>query len=112
MIGNILNDAVEVFNPGEYISRDGTVTDDWTNPISLGTYLAAVQGLTGTDELGSRDGSRARYRIYMKPDAPATRKVRYGWRSRSLETVGEPRTVYDIGGTPSHLEITAREAEG
>lgn len=112
MIGPLLVDTVEVLQAGEFISRDGTVTDDWTAPISLGTYRAAVQGLTGTDEMGERDGSRARFRIYMLPDTPVTHKVRFNWRSSQLEIVSVPRIVFDMSGVKSHLEITAKEVEG
>lgn len=109
----VLTDTVAVSLPGRRVSTSGTPVADWANPIQVGTFQAAVQGLTTTEELGERDGSRSRYRVFMFPDAPVTRSSRLAWRGKTLEIVGEPRTTYiHTENQAHHLELDAKEVNG
>lgn len=109
----ILQDSVTILDPGTKNTRSGNATQDWDSPVNRGVQPASVQGLTSTEEQGPRDGARARYRVYLSPDAPATQSSRLTWGTKTLEVVGTPRIVFQlISASPHHMEITAKEVLG
>lgn len=111
----LFTERVHVLTPGTRTNRAGAVTHDWTaTPTNHGLYPAAIQGLTGVEELDEgRDAAVAKYRVYMPPSVPVTRSARLSWGGRTLEVVGIPRIVYSLlSGDPHHLEIDAKEAVG
>jgi len=113
-IFRVLPERIIVREPGVKTSRSGAQTDDWDNPVEVGNFPAAVQGLTGTEfaEEG-REAARARYRVYMHPDADVSRKSRLSWDDKVLEVRGQPRVVYSLlTGEAHHLEIDVWEGVG
>lgn len=113
-VGLLLTQSVTVLAPGTKTSRGGSVSVDWSNPVTLGTFPAAVQGLTGYEETDSgRSGGVAKLRVYMLPLAPITPDTRLLFGSRTLLVNGVPRIVYSLTtGAAHHLEIDCREGDG
>jgi head-tail adaptor len=113
-IGSLLTQQVSVLAAGTKTNRAGAVSQDWDSPVTVGTYPAAVQGLTGTEVVdGARQGSVAKFRVYLPATVAVTNRHRLLWGSRTLEVVGAPRTVYSlVTGEPHHLEVDAREGAG
>lgn len=111
---SLLTQTVTVKAAGTTTSRSGMTTDDWSAPVTVGTYRAAIQGLTGFEEDDAgRSGSKAKFRVYMHPDAVVSHKHRLHWGSRVLSIVGVPRVVFSLTtGEAHHLEIDAREGVG
>lgn len=111
---SLLTQTVTVKAAGTTTSRSGSVSEDWSVPVTMGTYRAAVQGLTGSEESDAgRSGSKAKFRVYLPPDAVVGHTHRLYWGARVLSIVGAPRVVYSLTtGQPHHLEIDAREGVG
>lgn len=110
----LLTQSVSVLAPGTKTSRGGSSVDDWSAPVTVGTYPAAVQGLTGFEETDSgRSGAVAKLRVYLPPTVVVQPDNRLAWGSRTLLVVGVPRVVYSLTtGAAHHLEIDCREGEG
>lgn len=109
----LLQDEADLLEAGTRVSRSGTTTHDWSSPTTVGTYPVAVQGLTTTEELGERDGSRARFRVYMQPGVNIDHQSRLSWNGKTLEVVGTPRTVYKLlTAEAHHIELDAKEVLG
>lgn len=109
----LLQDEAVLLNPGSRVTRSGTTVQDWDSPVDEGLFPVAVQGLTTTEELGERDGARARYRVYLEPGAPISHVSRLRWGSKTLDVVGVPRVVYQLlTAEPHHLEVDAKEVLG
>lgn len=116
MVGDLallLTDQVAVYAPGVRTNNAGQQTQDWSDPLLVGEYPAAVQGQTGVERVDARDGAETKYRVYLSPDAVLDRTSRLAWRNVWLEVVGLPRMVYDLArGTPHHFEVDAKEVKG
>lgn len=116
MVGDLalmLTDRVTIYAPGVRTNNAGQQTQDWSDPLLVGEYPAAVQGQTGVERVDARDAAIAKLRVYLSVDAVVDRTSRMDWRGQWLEVVGIPRMVYDLlRGTPHHYELDVKEVQG
>ena len=113
-VASLFTQTIVVKTAGSKTSRSGAVSEDWSSPVTVGTYSGAVQGLTGTEVVDdARAGSVAKFRVYLPATATVTPASRLCWGARVLRVVGAPRVVYSLAsGLAHHLEIDAREGKG